>query len=374
MMPNFFRSRITLALLAVVAFAPPAARAQSTLPARYADTTFWRLMHEFSEPSGVFRSDNLLSNETSFQWVVPTLQKMTRPDGVYLGVAPEQNFTFIAALRPKVAFIIDIRRGNALLHLMYKALFETSSNRVEFTYRLFGRTKPATLSNAVGVEELFASIASVPLDTIVGRRILNEIKDRLTKTHGFALSKADLEHIDYVYYQFSGVGPGLRYNMGRSMSGGFGGMPSYGALMTETDSLGVQRAYLATDENYRIIKDMHERNVIIPFTGDFAGPKALRAFGNYVREHKAVVQAIYVSNVEQYLWQDPNNPRLYYENVATLPTDSTTVFIRSATRGWNRQQSMNSPQNELLCPVTDHMKAWTEGRLRRYEDVFTLCK
>ena len=152
-------------------------------------------------------------------------------------------------------------------------------------------------------------------------------------------------------------------------------MPSYGALMTETDSLGVQRAYLATDENYRIIKDMHDRNVIIPFTGDFAGPKALRAFGQYVRDNKAVVQAIYVSNVEQYLWQDPNNPRLYYENVATLPTDLTTVFIRSATRGlMNRQQSTNSPQNELLCPVADHLKAWNEGKIRGYGDVFSYCK
>jgi hypothetical protein len=358
MMPNFLRSRTTLALLVVAVFTAPAARGQSTLPARYADSTFWRLMNELSEPGGEFRSDNLLSNETSFQWVVPTLQKMTRPDGVYLGVAPEQNFTFIAALRPKVAFIVDIRRGNALLHLMYKALFESSPNRVEFTYRLFGRTKPASLSNAVGVAERGASI-----------------KDRLTRTHGFALSKADLEYIDYVYYQFSGFGPGLRYNMGRSMSGGFGSMPSYGALMTETDSLGVQRSYLANDENYRVIKDMHERNVIIPFTGDFAGPKALRAFGQYVRDNKAIVQAIYVSNVEQYLWQDPNNPRLYYENVATLPTDSTTMFIRSATRGLiNRQQSANSPQNELLCSVPDHLKAWAEGKVRSYGDVFSYCR
>jgi hypothetical protein len=373
-MPNFLRSRITCALFVVSAVAAPAARGQSTLPVRYADSTFWRLMNELSEPNGEFRSDNLLSNETSFQWVVPTLQKMTRPDGVYLGVAPEQNYTFIAALKPKVAFIIDIRRGNALLHLMYKALFESSPNRVEFTYRLFGRTKPASLSNAVGVEELFASIAAVPLDTVVGRRILNEIKDRLTKTHAFALSKQDLEYIDYVYYQFSGIGPGLRYNMNSRGFGGSGSMPSYGALMTETDSLGVQRAYLANDENYRVIKDMHERNVIIPFTGDFAGPKALRAFGQYVRDNKAVVQAIYVSNVEQYLWQDPNNPRRYYENVATLPTDSTTMFIRSATRGWNRQQSVNSPQNELLCSVADHLKAWAEGKIRSYGDVFGICK
>jgi hypothetical protein len=375
MMLNFFPVR-TLAAVIALALGAVAASAQTTLPSRYADSTFWRLMSELSEPNGFFRSDNLLSNETSFQWVTPTLQKMTRPDGVYLGVAPEQNFTFIAALKPKVAFIIDIRRGNAMLHLMYKALFETSANRVDFTYRLFGRPRPTGISNAIGVEELFAAVATTPLDTVLGRAILTEIKDRLTKTHGFALRKEDLENIDYVYYQFAGVGPGLRYSMGGG-GGGFGrpgGMPSYGALMTETDSLGTQRSFLANDENYRVIKDMQERNVIIPFTGDFAGPKALRTFGKYVRDNKAVVQAIYVSNVEQYLWQDPNNPRLYYENVASLPTDSTTVFIRSASQGYNRQQSMNSRQNELLCSVTDHLKAWSEGKIGDYYGVFRYCK
>ncbi len=350
--------------------------AQSTLPNRYADSTFWRLSTEFSEPNGYFRSDNLLSNETSFQWVVPSLQKMSRPGSVYLGVAPEQNFTFIAALKPQVAFIIDIRRGNLLAHLMYKALFETSDNRVDFAFRLFGRKRPADVSGAIGVEELFTRIATTPLDTAHARGVLNEIKDRLTKAHAFPLSAEDLDYIDYVFMTFSGVGPGVRYNMGGG--GGFRGgrsrMPNYADLMTETDSLGVQRSYLATDENYRVIKDMQERNVIIPFTGDFAGPKALRAFGNYVRDNKAVVQAIYVSNVEQYLFQDPDNWRTYYENVATLPTDSTSVFIRSASQGYMRQQSRNSSQNELLCPVAEHLKGFKAGNIRSYWDVFGYCR
>jgi hypothetical protein len=368
------RSPMRFLALTVAMLAAAAASAQSTLPDRYADSTFWRLMTEMSEPNGYFRSDNLLSNETSFQWVVPTLAKMTRPDGVYLGVAPEQNFTFIAALKPKVAFILDIRRGNLLLHLMYKALFETNAQRVDFAFKLFGRVRPAGLSNEVGVEELFATISTTPLDTIYARKTLTELKDHLTKKHAFALSKEDLEYIDYVYISFSGNGPGLRYNMGSRASMGPGGMPSYAGLMTETDSTGAQRSYLASNETYRIIRDMQERNVIVPFTGNFAGPKALRAFGKYVRDNKAVIQAIYVSNVEQYLWQSPTEWKLYYENVATLPTDSTSVFIRSASQGWIRQQSMNSRQNELLCSVTDHMKAFAAGKIGYYNDVFTFCK
>jgi hypothetical protein len=379
MMPNAIRRRTragrlaALALLAVT-LATPVARAQSTLPTRYADSTFWRLMTEFSEPDGFFQSDNLVSNETSFQWVVPTLRSMTRPDGVYLGVAPEQNFTFIAALKPKVAFILDIRRGNLVVHLMYKALFETSPNRVDFAFRLFGRKRPDELATSVGVEELFAAIASMPADTAYARAVRQEIKDRLVKGHGFALSQQDLEWIDYVHGTFAGAGPGVRYNMGRGGYGGFGRMPNYSDLMTESDSLGTHRSYLATDESYATLRDMQERNVIVPFTGDFAGTKALKAFGDYVRANKGVVQAIYVSNVEQYLFRSADNWRRYYDNVATLPIDSTSVFIRSATQGWNRVQSPRSRQNELLCPVQVLLDAYKAGRIFGYGQVFELCR
>ena len=311
---------------------------------------------------------------------------MTRPDGVYLGVALEQNFTFIAALKPKVAFIMDIRRGNLLGPLMYKALFETTDNRVDFAFQLFGRKRPQTVSTAVGVEELFTLIGNSAPNPAFAAQSLNDIKNRLTKTHGFPLSQEDLEYIDYVYLTFADAGPGVQYNM----SGGYGGgggfrggsgfrggrsrMPNYADLMTETDSLGTHRSYLASDEAFRVIKDMQERNAIIPFTGDFAGTKALRAFGSYVRDNGAVVPAIYVSNVEQYLFQSVDNWSRYYENVAKLPTDSTSVFIRSASQGYVRQQSINSRQNELLCPIAAHMKGFNADQIRQYLDVFQYCK
>src|SRR4026208_2289526 len=81
-------------------------------PARLSDQEFWRTIEEFSEPNGFFRSDNLVSNEDTFQYVIPELKKRVRTGGVYLGVGPDQNFTYIAALRPRLVFIIDVRRGN----------------------------------------------------------------------------------------------------------------------------------------------------------------------------------------------------------------------------------------------------------------------
>jgi hypothetical protein len=109
----------------------PALAAAAELPARFSDQEYWKLMSDISEPNGNFRSDNLVSNEIRYQDVVAALVQNIRPGGVYLGVGPEQNFTYIAAMRPRVAFILDLRRGNADLHLMYKALFELSADRAD---------------------------------------------------------------------------------------------------------------------------------------------------------------------------------------------------------------------------------------------------
>ena len=98
-----------------------------------------------SGAGGFFRSENLVSNEHTYQYVIPALKKAVLPGGIYLGVAPDQNFTYMAAIRPRMAFILDIRRGNLLEHLMYKALFELSVDRADFVSRLFSKPRPAGL-------------------------------------------------------------------------------------------------------------------------------------------------------------------------------------------------------------------------------------
>ena len=61
-----------------------------------------------------------------------------------MGVGPEQNFTYIAALKPAMVFITDVRRGNLHLHLMYKALFEMSADRAGFRRRACSRASGPT--------------------------------------------------------------------------------------------------------------------------------------------------------------------------------------------------------------------------------------
>src|SRR4029077_12774239 len=121
--------------------------------------------------------DNLTSNETGFLHVVTDLVARTKPGEVYLGVGPEQNYTYIAATRPAMAIIFDIRRGNLLLQLMYKAIFELTKDRAGFVSMLFSRPRPEGLAAETPVTNLFDAYASVGASETLYERNLAAIED-----------------------------------------------------------------------------------------------------------------------------------------------------------------------------------------------------
>ena len=309
--------------------APAPAPVPLTLPDRLTDEQFWALVADLSEPNGYFRSDNLLSNEVWLQYVIPDLLAIARPGRVYMGVGPEQNFTYIAALKPAMVFITDVRRGNLDLHLMYKALFELSADRAEFVGRLFSRPRPEGLTGASSVREIFRAYAMVKEDQKLYDANYQAILDHLQKTHKFALTPEDAPGIAYVYEYFFKYGPDLTYWMSGGM-GGRGGRnsPTYADLMVATDESGTLRGFLASEENFQVLKTLHSKNLFVPVVGNFAGPKALRAVAAWLKKHNAMVSAFYLSNVEQYLymdgiWMD------FCRNASELPIDDSSQFIRS---------------------------------------------
>src|SRR3954462_4747200 len=115
--------------------------------ARPAATRFAAQIEALSEPGGYFDTDNLISNERSYLQVLPDLERPAVRGGAYVGVGPDQNFSYIARLRPAVAFIVDIRRDNLLLHLLFKALFQQAHTRIEYLALLFGRPVPTNLDS-----------------------------------------------------------------------------------------------------------------------------------------------------------------------------------------------------------------------------------
>jgi hypothetical protein len=360
---------IALALALPVA---AAAQGANTIPTRLTDQEFWKMSVDFSEPDGFFRFENFLSNEATYQYVIPQLIATTKPGNVYFGVGPEQNFTYMADLKPKMAVIFDIRRGNLHVHLLYKALFEMSNDRAEFVSRLFSKPRPARLDTTTTIDSIWSAFWYVPTDSALYRRNLAAVKEHLVNKHSLPLSSADSAGIEYVYGVFYMAGPNLDYNYPNL---GNGRSPTYADLTVLNDGRGVQRGFLATESRFRFIKDMETRNMIIPVVGDFGGPKAIRAAGKYVRDHGAIVSTIYTSNVEQYLFQSGDAWRRYYESVATLPLDSTSMFIRSIGSGGGGAFGGGggagfSPRlPSVLSSVQGLISLYNAGRIQYYEDV-----
>ena len=348
------------------------------LPAQISDEVFWRMTSEFSEPGGNFTSENFVSNEPNFQQVLTRLKAMTKPGGAYLGVGPEQNFTYIAAIQPRIAFIVDIRRQNMIQHLMYKAAFELSADRADFLSIVFSRKRPDGLTGRSTAEELLNDFKGVLPDNTLLKRNLQAIQDLLVKQHKFILEPSDLDTIEHVLKVFSLWGPMTGYSSNLTtadFTNGGGHNGNFSTILTTTDDLGVNRSFLESEENFRFIRNMEQKNLIVPIVGDFGGPKAIRAVGQYLKDHETIVEAFYVSNVEQYLFQ--NSPTAinggsqnFYNSVATLPLDSASTFIRSSNNADVKQPYVGF--TSLLGSMMETIQVFRQRGFSSLRDVFAM--
>jgi hypothetical protein len=290
-----------------------------------------------SEPGGVFPSENFVSNEKTYQFVIPTLQRTLTRNGVYLGVGPEQNFTYVVNLKPRLAVIFDIRRQNAMLHLLYKALFELSPTRASFVARLFSRELRRPVETTATATELFDAIAGAAPDDSAFRANWDAIVKHLTVTHGFPMSPDDVASMRRVFEAFRQAGPSISYafRVGAPPPTVTEWFVTYAQLQSAGNADGVNMSFLATEDSYRWLRTFQRRNLVVPVVADFGGPLAIRAVGDYLKQHDATVTAFYTSNVEQYLFMGSDSDRNFYGSVETLPLDSTATFIRAVPPAGN---------------------------------------
>src|SRR5260221_11064128 len=205
------RRALLVLVLAGVVVSPPAAtpRAQSPSP-------FAAQIASLSEPAGYFDTDNLISNERSYLQVLQDLGRRHVRGGAYIGVGPDQNFTYIADVRPAIAFIVDVRRDNLLLHLLFKALFSLSRTRVEYLAQLTGRPVPAEIDawRAPPVDRLVALVdggAAKPSAVTTLRRQVDDVIAR----SGVPLSTENRATIDRFHPRFISDGLSLKFESTR---------------------------------------------------------------------------------------------------------------------------------------------------------------
>jgi hypothetical protein len=161
---------------------------------------FSGLVRDLSEEGGYFMSDNFTSSEDSYLTITDKLQELAVPGGAYIGVGPEQNFTYIARTRPRIAFIVDIRRQAIIQHLMYKAIFKLAPTRALFLSRLLSRPIPEAKAPGADapLDEILAFFDSIPADNRTYAENLAEIRKTIQKDFQFPLSIEDQESLEYV--------------------------------------------------------------------------------------------------------------------------------------------------------------------------------
>ena len=318
------REMTGLALAFALAACAPAPQKSATPQAQ---PSFADLYNRLSEPGGYFDSDNLISNETSYLHALDELRALGVKGGAYIGVGPDQSFSYIAEIRPELAFMIDIRRDNMLQHLLFRSLFQRSRNRMEYLAGLIGANVPGDVDSWTGrpIEQILAVLDTAKRTPDAYARVSAQVIQD-AQASGITLSAEDLATIKRFHQEFHELGLEIRYtskNRPPRLS-----YPTLRELIMETDRAGAHASYLASEERWNVVREMTRANRMLLVTGDLAGERALRAVGDYVREQGLKVTVFYTSNVEQYLFQFGVFDN-FARNTLTLPFDSNAVIIRS---------------------------------------------
>jgi hypothetical protein len=267
--------------------------------------------------------ESYVSNEGSYCDAIPLLRLLPAGDA-YVGVGPEQNLSYIAALRPSIAIIVDVRRQNLLQHLIFKVLIEMAPERAQFLALLFARRLVGP--TPASVRDLMAAIDQAPRDPKMLHATSQAAEDRLTAILGSQFTIDDRQHVRRILNAFYDDGPDIRYF--RSLRDTPGLAPTFGDLMAKRGLDGQECSFVASDSLFSVVQKLHRNDQIVPVVGDFAGPQAMRAIGSHLRSRAVRLSVFYASNVEQYLHRQ-GRLESFRANLRRLPWDDSSLLIRA---------------------------------------------
>jgi hypothetical protein len=357
--PPALRRLAALAAVACLALCGGHGLAQ---PAAPASASFAADIAALSETEGYFDTDNLISNESSYLSVVGDIESAGLRGGAYIGVGPDQNFSYIAAARPDVAFIVDIRRDNLLLHLLFKALFSLAPTRVEYLSLLCGRPAPpdagAWKSRSIG--DITEYVDKTPGLSPAGVSALRSRVTARIRSFGVALSDDDTKTIDRFHGRFIEEGLGLRFqSFGRAPQDRY---PDFRQLLLEVDASGRQRNYLASEDAFAFVKALEAKDRVIPVVGNLGGRIALLSIGRWLDAHGEKLSLFYASNVEFYLFREDSFPQ-FVDNLSHLPHTPRALIVRSVFGGGGR---FGGGSVSLTQNIPELLDGYSRGRYRQY--------
>ena len=331
-----------------------------TFPAR--DQSIRRVISLCSETTSARHADNFVSNEDSIPAILGELAIRADEDSVYLGVGPDQNFSMIAQAKPALAFVVDFRRRNLLLHLLHKAIFALSPDRASYLKRLTSRS-PQGLRHDTEVEALVEAFQSAPYDRSRQQEHIGDVRVVLESLEVVR----DEEWQDLATMQTRLAGPGLNAK--------FLALPMYptsARLILAKGTDGARRHFLASEPLYQRVRDLQRDDRLVPVVGDFAGTKTFSVLGDWLRARRFQVGVFYVSDVEFFLIRQ-GKFAAYLANLERLPWSKNAVLVRTSTREIDHPRRLSGHSSTTITePATAFLDRAKRGEVHSVDDLFTL--
>ncbi len=338
---------------------PPSEKLADVLfPGR--DVSFGSVIAALSDASSGPDADNLISNEDSYTRIVGELHERGPKGGVYLGVGPEQNFTLMAPVEPRLAIIVDYRRRNLRLHLLHKALFTLAPDRVAYLTRLLAR-KPDTLPPHASASDLVAGFVKPALNRALLTESIADVQRVLRPTGVLR----DDEWTDLATIRSRLAGPGMN---GRFLA--LTMYPTFGRLIQTPDRAGNPAHFLAREQTFQAIRTLQVGDRVLPLVGDVASETALPRLGEWLRKYRLQITVFYISDVEFFLLRS-GRFTAYVENLNRLPWADGAWLVRTSTREIDHPRRVRGDSSTTtMQSVAEFLELARRGRIRSVDDLF----
>lgn len=332
--------------------------AEILFPAR--DARFDAIIDALSVPETGPASDNLISNEDSYPRVAGAIAREVPPDGVYLGVGPDQNLTLLAHARPSLAFLLDFRRRNLLLHLVHKALMTLAGDRAGYLSLLTAR-RPGRLREEPTAGDLVDAFRAARFDRARLDGTTAEVA-RLLKPLG-VVREHEWAAVATIQAKLAGPGLDARF-LALKM------YPTFAQLMLTKDRDGRPAHFLARESTYQLVRSLHVGDRILPLVGEFGQGPCLGKLGDWLRRHALSISLFYISDVEFFLFRSGRFPT-YVEELGRLPWARDGRLVRTSTREIVHSDRVPGDSSTTsIVPVTAFLEAVRAKTVRSVDDLF----
>jgi hypothetical protein len=313
-----------------------------------------------SEPETGRPADNLMTNEDSFPRVCGELARRAPAGGVYVGVGPDQNLTYLAHARVELGFVVDYRRRNLRLHLLHRALLALAADRAGYLSRLTARSLRDVGKETDGAG-LVAAARRAAWDQKQFDREVREVRRYLEPLR--IVQEEEWSDLRTIHARLSGPGVEARF-LALPM------YPTLGDLITTTDREGRPAHFLAAEGLYATLRSLQCEDRVIPLVGDLGSPGTLGRIGAWLRERSLGVSVVYLSDVEFFLLRGGRYEGLV-QGLEALPRLEGAVLLRTSTREIRHPQRVKGDSSTtIVVSLQEAISAWRGGKVRGADDLF----